>query len=160
MTMRYLLVFLAFFSSSLHAEIIFNFKNPAFNGVNYSNHVMAIDSIEQSRISAIENAKKAELNRLAALESSTPLNRFITLFQSQIYAQLASQLSSQLFKDNCVDSRGIAIEDCVSSDFGEFSFADSMVQWVKQENSITLTVRDGSGANTVITVPIAQFVFR
>ena len=41
------------------AELVHQFKNPAFSGIGFSSHVLTIDSIEKSRRDAIEADKKA-----------------------------------------------------------------------------------------------------
>ena len=54
--------------SSAHAELVQQFRSPAFNGINYSGHVQTIENTEKTRREAIENAK------LQADRKSTRLN--------------------------------------------------------------------------------------
>ena len=83
--------------SAVSAELVQQFKNPAFSGIGFSSHVLTIDSIEKSRRDAIEADKKSAIAKAEAELLNTPLNRFMSLFQSQVYAQLATQLSNNLF---------------------------------------------------------------
>ena len=83
-------------ATASQAELVHQFKNPAFSGIGFSSHVLTIDSIEKSRKDAIEADKKAAIAKAEAELLNTPLNRFMSLFQSQVYAQLATQLSNNL----------------------------------------------------------------
>ena len=108
--MKYRMIVLTLFmaASAGHAELVQQFKNPAFSGVGYSSHVLTIDSIEKSRRDAIENDKKATAAKIEADLLNTPLNRFMSLFQSQVYAQLSTQLSNNLFQNKCAAADGSA----------------------------------------------------
>jgi len=123
------------------------FKNPAFNGYGWSAHVMAIDSQERSRKQAIVDSANAKIAQAKAEANNTPLARFMALFSSQVYSQLATQLSNNLFAETG------------NSGVGTFKLDGNTVSYVKTNSNVTLTVIDIAGAQTVITVPIAQFYF-
>jgi len=123
------------------------FKNPAFNGYGWSAHVMAIDSQERSRKQAIVDSANAKIAQAKAEANNTPLARFMALFSSQVYSQLATQLSNNLFAETG------------NSGVGTFKLDGNTVSYVKTSSNVTLTVVDIAGASTVITVPIAQFYF-
>lgn len=123
------------------------FKNPAFNGYGWSAHVMAIDSQERSRKQAIVDSANAKIAQAKAEANNTPLARFMALFSSQVYSQLATQLSNNLFAETG------------NSGVGTFKLDGNTVSYVKTTSNVTLTVVDIAGAQTVITVPIAQFYF-
>ena len=123
------------------------FKNPAFNGYGWSAHVMAIDSQERSRKQAIVDSANAKIAQAKAEANNTPLARFMALFSSQVYSQLATQLSNNLFAETG------------NSGVGTFKLDGNTVSYVKTNSNVTLTVIDISGAQTTITVPIAQFYF-
>lgn len=142
-----------------HADITQQFKNPAFSGQGWSSHVLTVESIEKSRKDQLAADRKAIEAALAAAKENTPLSRFLNLFQSQVYAQLATQLSNNLFKNTCTTSDGAAIPGCVSPTTGVFTLDGNTITWVKNENSITLTVVDSIGTKTTVTVPIASFGF-
>ena len=90
-----------------------------------------------------EQAVAAEQNAAA----STPTAKFIALFTSQVYSQLATQLSNNLFSGTS------------SSNSGMFNLAGDTISYVKSGTSVTLTVVDTSGNQTIVTVPIATFAF-
>jgi hypothetical protein len=71
----------------------------------------------------------------------------MALFSSQVYSQLATQLSNNLFAET--GNKGV----------GTFKLDGNVISYVKTTSNITLTVLDISGAQTTITVPIAQFYF-
>jgi hypothetical protein len=159
-TQKFLLgVTFALFATITHAELVQQFKSPAFNGQGWSSHVLTIDTIEKNRADAIESQRKADAAKLQADQLNTPLNRFMSLFQSQVYAQLATQLSNNLFQNNCKGSDGAAIPGCVNPTTGTFKLDGNTVTWNKQSESVTLTVVDSVGSVTKIVVPIASFSF-
>ena len=146
-------------STTAQAELVQQFKNPAFSGIGFSSHVLTIDSIEKSRRDAIEADKKAAIAKAEAELLNTPLNRFMSLFQSQVYAQLATQLSSNLFQNKCSAADGSAIPGCVNPTTGNFVLDGNTVTWVKSVDKVTLTVVDAKGTRTTVVVPIASFSF-
>ena len=146
-------------SSVAQAELVHQFKNPAFSGVGFSSHVLTIDSIEKSRRDAIEADKKAAIAKAEAELLNTPLNRFMSLFQSQVYAQLATQLSNNLFTNKCAAPDGSAIPGCVNPTTGNFNLDGNTVTWAKANDKVTLTVVDVKGTVTRVIVPIASFSF-
>jgi hypothetical protein len=141
------------------AELVQTFKNPAFSGVGFSSHVLTIDSIEKSRRDAIEADKKSAIAKAEAELLNTPLNRFMSLFQSQVYAQLATQLSNNLFTNKCAAADGSAIPLCVNPTTGNFLLDGNTVTWTKASDKVTLTVVDAKGNVTTVIVPIASFSF-
>ena len=146
-------------ASVSQAELVQQFKNPAFSGVGFSSHVLTIDSIEKSRRDAIEADKKSAIAKAEAELLNTPLNRFMSLFQSQIYAQLATQLSNNLFTNKCAAADGTAIPGCVNPTTGTFALDGNTVTWLKANDKVTLTVVDANGTRTTVVVPIASFSF-
>ena len=142
-----------------HSELVHQFKNPAFNGVGFSSHVLTIESIEKSRRDAIEADKKAAIAKAESDLLNTPLNRFMSLFQSQVYAQLATQLSNNLFTNKCAAADGSAIPGCVNPTTGTFLLDGNTVTWAKANDKVTLTVVDAKGTVTTVVVPIASFSF-
>ena len=145
--------------STVSAELVQQFKNPAFSGIGFSSHVLTIDSIEKSRRDAIEADKKSAIAKAEAELLNTPLNRFMSLFQSQVYAQLATQLSSNLFQNKCAAADGSSIPGCVNPTTGNFVLDGNTVTWVKSIDKVTLTVVDAKGTRTTVVVPIASFSF-
>ena len=146
-------------AATANAELVQQFKNPAFNGVGYSSHILTIDSIEKSRKDSIEADKKAAISKTEADLLNTPLNRFMSLFQSQVYAQLATQLSNNLFQNKCAAADGGTIPGCVNPSTGNFLLDGNTVTWTKTSTSVVLTVVDINGTTTTVAVPIASFSF-
>lgn len=141
------------------AELVHQFKNPAFSGIGWSSHALTIDSIEKSRRDGIEADRKAAIAKAEADLLNTPLNRFMSLFQSQVYAQLATQLSNNLFQNRCAAADGGTIPGCVNPTTGSFKLDENTVTWVKANDKVTLTVVDAKGTVTTVVVPIASFGF-
>ena len=142
-----MLLLLLSLSSPAYADpIVQQFKSPSFNGYGWSSHVQAIDAQERSREQAIKDAEAARAALARAEASNTPLAKFMALFTSQVYAQLATQLSNNLFAEG-------------SSNQGIFTLDGNTISYVKTGTSVTLTVVDANGNTTVVTVPIATFGF-
>ena len=155
----FLMALISVAPSLTYAELVQQFKNPAFSGAGWSSHVLTIDSIEKSRRDAIEADKKATIAKAEAELLNTPLNRFMGLFQSQVYAQLATQLSNNLFTNKCAAPDGTAIPECVNPTTGNFVLDGNTVTWAKASDKVTLTVVDVKGTRTTVVVPIASFSF-
>ena len=146
-------------TSSVNAELVQQFKNPAFSGIGYSSHVLTIESIEKSRRDSIESQKRSEQQALINAANNNPLSRFMSLFQSQVYAQLSTQLSNNLFKDICAAADGGRIPGCEQATTGVFTLDNNTITWQKTTSAIKLTVVDAAGTVTTIDVPIANFAF-
>ena len=146
-------------SISARAELVQQWKNPAFSGAGWSSHVLTIDSIEKSRRDQIEADRKSAIAKAEAELLNTPLNRYISLFQSQVYAQIATQLSNNLFQNRCAAPDGSAVPGCVNPTTGTFALDGNTITWRKENDKVTLTVVDAKGTVTVVTVPIASFGF-
>ena len=145
--------------SLAQAELIQQFKNPAFSGAGFSSHVLTIESIEKSRRDAIESERKSLAQSAITASENTPLARFMSLFQSQVYAQQSTQLSNNLFQNKCAASDGGTIPGCVNPATGNFLLDGNTVTWQKSSTEVKLTVVDSAGSVTVVTVPIASFSF-
>lgn len=144
---------------SANAELVQQFKDPTFSGNGWTTQVLTLQQMQKTQkesLEAQENARKAA--ELAA-QSNTPLARFMSLFQSQVYAQLSTQLSNNLFQNNCKGSDGAAIPGCVPPTAGSFTLDGNMVSWEKSLTNVKLTVVDSAGTITIINVPIANFAF-
>jgi hypothetical protein len=142
-----LLLLALILSSPAKADpLVQQFKSPSFNGYGWSQHVQSIDAQERSREQAIKDAEAAKAALAKAEASNTPIAKFMALFTSQVYAQLATQLSNNLFAEG-------------SAQQGMFNLDGNTISYVKTGTSVTLTVVDKFGNTTVVTVPIATFAF-
>lgn len=142
-----LLLLALILSSPAKADpIVQQFKSPSFNGYGWSSHVQSIDAQERSREQTIKDAEAAKIALTKAEAANTPLAKFMALFTSQVYAQLATQLSNNLFAEG-------------SAQQGIFTLDGNTISYIKTGTSVTLTVVDKAGNTTVVTVPIATFGF-
>jgi hypothetical protein len=157
--MKKIICIIALLPGIAAAELVHQFKNPAFSGIGWSSHALTIDSIEKSRRDSIEADRKAAISKAEADLLNTPLNRFMSLFQSQVYAQLATQLSNNLFQNRCAAADGGTIPGCVNPTTGNFQLDGNTVTWRKTDSQVVLTVVDAKGTVTTVTVPIASFSF-
>lgn len=147
MLRKNLIASLLLLSSPAYADpIVQQFKDPAFSGYGWASHVMAIDAQEKARKQANQDAIAAEKAQAAQAAASTPLAKFVALFTSQVYAQLSTQLSNNLFAEG-------------SAKAGSFVLDGNTISYVKSNTDVTLTVIDKTGNQTVVTVPIATFAF-
>jgi hypothetical protein len=147
-------------STLANAEIVQQFKNPTFSGIGWASHVLTLEQMRQSAKNSVESKESAEAAAAAAAANNTPLSKFMALFTGQVYSQLATQLTNNLFKE-CTTG---------ACSTGSFMVTDTQqIQWVKLNGQVTLTVYDGKKvdgtfvANTsptqTITVPISSFSF-
>ena len=139
----------------LASELVHGFKNPAFSGNGYSNHVLSVDQLqEQRKQKRIDDAKSAAAAAERA-EKNKVVNKFIANVESRIYANLSKQLVDNMFGTSC-DS---TTTTCPTSGTAEIEGAQ--IYWVKDTSTdiITLTVTADDGTTTTITVPVGDFVF-
>jgi len=132
--------------TSSATDLSFQFKDPAFNGNNWAGHVLTINQQEQNAKNTIENKKQAEIDKQKAEAANTPIARFMNLFQSQVYAQLSTQLTNNLFGEG-------------STNQGSFTLDGSTISYLKTDTEVQMTVVDSAGHITRINVPISQFKF-
>lgn len=141
------LTFLMCLSSQAQAsELIFQFKNPSFNGNGAGAQWLTVENQEFNRKKAIRDKVEAELKQKATEEKNSILNRFMNNLQSRIYSQLAAQLTENLFSGE--------------SATGSFSLDGNTINYEKTLDTIKLTIIDGkTGSVTQIEVPLSGFSF-
>ena len=147
------------FTLSANAELVQQFKDPTFSGNGWTTQVLTLQQMEKTQKESIEAQAAARKAADLAAQSNTPLARFMSLFQSQVYAQLATQLSNNLFQNNCKGADGAAIPGCIPPTAGTFTLDGNTVSWEKSSANVKLTVVDSIGTVTIINVPIANFAF-
>lgn len=146
--------------ATAHAELIQQFKDPTFSGNGWASQVLTLEQMRESAKSSIASKKAADDAQASAAATNTPLAKFMALFTGQVYSQLATQLTNNLFKECTTGS-------CSS---GNFMVTDSQqIQWTKLNGSVTLNVYDGKLVNGAfvanasptqsITVPVSSFSF-
>ena len=147
---------LSFLNTSILADQLdFNFKNPAFSGNGYSNHVLSVDQLQSQRKKDNEAEAKSAAAAAERAEKNTVINKFIANVESRIYANLSKQLVDNMFGTSCDSST----TTCPTSGTSEIEGAT--IYWVKDTTTeiITLTITDANGNVTSMSVPIGDFVF-
>ena len=151
-------------SPAYGAELVQQFKDPTFSGQGWASHVLTLEQMRQSAKAQVEAKAQADKAAADAAAANTPLQKFLTLFQGQVYSQLATQLTNNLFKD-CVAGGG------ASCSGGNFMVTDTQqIQWIRANGQVTLTVYNGtknssgtfvpnSSYTQQIVVPISSFSF-
>ncbi len=138
---------LVLFASNLVAdEISFRFKSPSFSGVNSSSHYLTIENQENTRRQSIKDEIQAYQDELAREADNTTLARFIRNLESRIYAQLSRQMVEQLFGETPQKE-------------GKLELEGNTIEYVVEEDTITLTITDENEHKTEISVPIGDFTF-
>lgn len=135
-----------FASNLLADEISFKFKSPSFSGVNTSSHYLTIENQEATRKQAIKDEIKAYQDELAREADNTTLARFIRNLESRIYAQLSRQMVEQLFGETPQKE-------------GKLELEGNTIEYVVEDETITLIITDETGSTTSITVPVGSFTF-
>jgi hypothetical protein len=147
-------------SVSVRAELIQQFKDPTFSGNGWASQVLTLEQMRSSAENSIASKSASDAAAAAAAANNTPMAKFMALFTGQIYSQLATQLTNNLFKE-CTSG------NCAK---GDFMITDSQqISWTKAGGNVTLNVFDGKIVNGVfvpntsptqsITVPISSFSF-
>jgi hypothetical protein len=128
----------------------FSFKNPSFNGIGYSSHVLTIENQEAVRKKTVADKIQAELDKIKTAEQNSNINKFLNNLESRVYAQISQNLATAMFKDG-------------GSNSGIFTFdneTNTQIAWEK--NSLDGTIKlivTGPGVNTTVVVPLGQFQF-
>ena len=138
---------LVFASNAFATELIHNFQSPAFiPGNGFSQHVLSIHQLEESKKKEIKSEELAAIAKAEAAAKQTNLSKFLVNVEARIYAQLSKQLADQMFAEGTGTS-------------GTMDFQGTNISWVKSATEVTLTIIETNGSRTEITVPIASFAF-
>tara|TARA_A200000159_G_scaffold68126_1_gene62994 strand:- start:175 stop:642 length:468 start_codon:yes stop_codon:yes gene_type:complete len=142
-------------TSILASDLVHEFKNPAFSGNGYSNHVLSVDQLQSQRKKDNEADEKSAKAAAERAEKNTVINKFIANVESRIYANLSKQLVDNMFGTSCDSST----TTCPTS--GTSNIEGATIYWVKDTTTeiITLTITDENGNVTSMSVPIGDFVF-
>ena len=139
----------------LASDLVHEFKNPAFSGNGYSQHVLSVDQLQSQRKKDNEAEAKSAKAAAERAEKNTVINKFIAKVESRIYANLSKQLVDNMFGTSCDSST----TTCPTS--GTSNIEGATIYWVKDTTTeiITLTITDENGNVTSMSVPIGDFVF-
>jgi len=133
-------------SVSYAAEMQFQFKSPAFNGVGYSAHVLTIENLEATRRQKLIDDAKAAAAKEAADAKNTNLAKFLNNLESRIYATLSQKIAEELFSQNGNTS-------------GAFDVAGNHIEWSNAGTMISLTITDPAGSVTRVEVPYGSLAW-
>ncbi len=149
--------------ATANAELIQQFKNPTFSGQGWASHVLTLEQMRSSAKNSVDSKAASEKAAAEAAAQNTPLSKFMALFTGQVYSQLATQLTNNLFKE-CAAGGGAS---CTNGDF--MVTETQKIVWTKLGSNVTLNVYDGKIVNNVfvpnasptqsITVPVSSFSF-
>ena len=78
--------------------------------------------------------------------NNSTLARFIRNLESRVYAKLSQQLVDNLFGET-------------SSTAGTIELEGNKIDYVSDDTTITLTITDADGGETIITFPLDSFTF-
>ena len=139
----------------LASEQVHEFKNPAFSGNGYSQHVLSVNQLEVQREQKVIDDEKSAASAAERAEKNKTINKFITNVESRIYANLSKQLVDNMFGTTCDSST----TTCPTSGTAEVEGAQ--IYWVKDTSTeiITLTITDVDGTTTTMSVPLGDFKF-
>jgi hypothetical protein len=148
------------FATLANAEIVQQFKNPTFSGQGWASHVLTLEQMRQGAKNSVDSKAASDKAAAEAALQNTPLAKFMALFTGQVYSQLATQLTNNLFKE-CTGP------NCSNGDF--LVSETQKIIWQKAGGQVTLTVYDGkkegnkiiwnSAYTQQIIVPISSFSF-
>lgn len=143
-----LTILLAIAGQATAGELVHKFKNPAFNGNGYSNHVLAIEQLQHQREQKIKEDKESAKRQAARDAANTTLAKFLNNVESRIYANLSKQMVDNMFT-NDGDTSGTA------------TIEGATIYWIKDTSTDTITVQitEADGGFTEIVVPLSGFGF-
>ena len=141
------IIFKIIYSSFSQAdEMKFTFKSPSFSGIATSAHYLTIENQENTRKQSIADALKAAADEAERDLNNSTLARFIRNLESRVYAKLSQQLVDNLFGET-------------SSTAGTIELEGNKIDYVSDDTTITLTITDADGGETIITFPLDSFTF-
>lgn len=108
-------------------ELVYEPINPSFGGNPFnSSHLLAIANAQN-------NYEKPE-------DKDSDVDRFIRSLQSRLLSSLSSQVAEAIFGEDAAES-------------GRIVFGDQIIDFERTLDGIKLTITDGDGSTTVVTVP-------
>jgi hypothetical protein len=149
--------------STVNAELVQQFKNPTFSGNGWASHVLTLEQMRQGAQNSLDSKAAGDKAAADAAAQNTPLAKFMSLFTGQVYSQLATQLTNNLFKECAAGGNA----SCANGDF--LVSETQKIVWTRLNGNVTLTVYDGTKKDNsivwntsptqTITVPISSFSF-
>lgn len=136
------------------ADLVHEFKSPAFSGIGYSSHVLTIEQLEANRKQKIKDDQKAAEEKALRDVQSTNAYKFKNNLESRIYAQLSKQIADKLFGES-------ACSGSACTDAGETTtpFGDT-IKWRRENDIIYVQVYNSSGQLLAdFNTPVGSFAF-
>jgi curli production assembly/transport component CsgF len=127
-------------------EMVHEFKNPSFSGINTSSHYLTIENQETNRKKAIKEEIEALQDQIEREENNTVEARFMRNLTSRIYANIARQVESALFGENPQKS-------------GSMELDGNTIEYEITDEEVRVTITDEEGNVTEVIVPIGGFTF-
>ena len=117
-------------SSAAAQDLVYTPTNPSFGGNPFnSSHLLAVANAQNDN-EAPSDARNAQADL------------FVRQLQSRLLSGLASEVTDAIFGEN-------------PQDFGRIVFGDQTIEFVRNLDSVTLTIFDATtGTTTVIEVPL------
>jgi hypothetical protein len=130
------------------ADLVHQFKSPAFSGNGYSAHMLSNEQLTFNRRKDIDDKAQREADRIERELENTVLNKFIRNLESRIYATLSKQMVDNMFAA-CGEE-----DQPTCANTGTTEVEGATITWTKDETdgSITLVI-DGEDGYTEITIP-------
>ena len=130
---------------AMATDLVFQFKNPSFNGIGQSAHYLTIDEQERTRQQAILEEIESKASQLMRDEENTTLAKFVRNLESRIFSQLSRDLAESLFNSETGGSGGV------------FDLEGNQISFINTGTEIILTVSDTDGGITEIRIPVGSF---
>lgn len=130
---------------AMATDLVFQFKNPSFNGIGQSAHYLTIDEQERTRKKAILEEIESKASQLLRDEENTTLAKFVRNLESRIFSQLSRDLAESLFNSETGGSGGV------------FDLEGNQISFINTGTEIILTVSDTDGGITEIRIPVGSF---
>ena len=160
-TLLKLCIVVAFVPLVANAELVQNFKDPTFSGNGWSTQVLTLEQMRQSAVAARDAKAAADVAAAQAAAANTPLAKFLSLFQGQVYSQLATQLTNDLFSTTSGNTGTLTVDPNTGTTVTWTKLGANGQVAVSGSNpatQVSLTV-NGPGQNTTLTVPLNSFAF-
>tara|TARA_R110000822_G_scaffold305753_2_gene431653 strand:+ start:25 stop:486 length:462 start_codon:yes stop_codon:yes gene_type:complete len=146
--MKYLTIILFITSTLYGTEIVHEFKNPAFSGVGYAQHVITIENQEFTRRETKRKSAEAALAKAVRDAENTNLSKFMNNLESRVYATLSAKLVETMFGNETSEAQNSGI----------ISFEGNTISYQKLIDTIQLTIQEAGGSITIVDIPISGIV--
>jgi len=130
---------------AMATDLVFQFKNPSFNGIGQSAHYLTIDEQERTRKKAILEEIESKAAQLLRDQENTTLAKFTRNLESRIYSQLSRDLAESLFNSETGGTGGV------------IDLEGNQIAFLNTGTEIILTVTDTDGSITEIRIPVGSF---